>query len=91
MRLTRKHLRHIIREGLLDECPNPGTEMPCPIETAAKMRTAGAMESDVLHWVQLLISEFSGGHEEAMPEEEISMDPMPIHDEGLMDDPISGG
>lgn len=75
MKLTRRDLRRIIQEEtahLIDECPNPETDMPCPIHTASEMRSANAGAEDVLHWVQLLISEFMGGHEEVMPEEEFS-------------------
>ena len=96
MRISERQLRRMIKEEasrVLDECPNPEGDMPCPIETAAKMRSAGASEADVLHWVQLLISEFSGGHEEAHPPEEMPLEPLPIYDEpeGLMDDPHGGG
>tara|TARA_Y100000310_G_C20091749_1_gene538599 strand:- start:102 stop:410 length:309 start_codon:yes stop_codon:yes gene_type:complete len=73
MKITKRQLRRIIREekaALIEECPSAESNMPCPIRTAAEMRAAGASEADVLHWVQLLISEFSGGTEEAYPEEE---------------------
>ena len=73
MKVTKQQLRRIIREekaALIEECPSAESNMPCPIKTAAEMRAADASEADVLHWVQLLISEFSGGTEEAYPEEE---------------------
>jgi len=73
MKVTKQQLRRIIREekaALIEECPSAESNMPCPIKTAAEMRAAGATEADVLHWVQLLISEFLGGTEEAYPEEE---------------------
>ena len=64
MKITKRQLRRIIREEkerLLDECPSPESNMPCPIETASEMANAGASEAEVLHWIHLLLSEFSGG------------------------------
>lgn len=35
--------------------------IPCPIKTAAKMKEAGASESDLMDFVNTLIDEFKGG------------------------------
>ena len=34
-------------------------QMPCPIEAATNLKNSGATESEVLDWVQRLISSFS--------------------------------
>ena len=76
MKVSKNQLRRIIREErarLMEECPDLGSDMPCPIRTAAEMRDAGASGDDVLHWIQLLISEFAAGDGIAgmpVPEEE---------------------
>ena len=65
MKVTKRQLRMIIREekaALTRECPDPESAMPCPIHTAAELRAARATGDDVLHWVQLLLTEFAGGH-----------------------------
>ncbi len=70
MKITKKQLRRIIREekaALTRECPDPESAMPCPMRAAAELRAAGATSDDVLHWVQLLLTEFAGGH--VMPPE----------------------
>jgi len=75
MKITKRQLKRLIREEtvrLLGECPNEGSDMPCPIRTASEMRAAGATDSDVLHWVQLLISEFAGGTQEVVTDDEFS-------------------
>ena len=72
MKITKRQLRQLIREEadrVLDECPSDESQMPCPIRTAAEMQSAGATGEDVLHWVQLLISEFTSGAEVTPPEE----------------------
>tara|TARA_Y100000310_G_scaffold270947_1_gene285059 strand:- start:1156 stop:1470 length:315 start_codon:yes stop_codon:yes gene_type:complete len=73
MKITKGHLRKIIKEEtaqILDECPSADSEMPCPIKTAAALRSAGASGDDVLRWIDLLISEFNQGSEIVSMEDE---------------------
>ena len=73
MKITKGYLRKIIKEEtarILDECPSADSEMPCPIMTATELRSAGASPDDVLHWIDLLISEFNQGSE-MMPIEDV--------------------
>ena len=62
MKGSKTQLRRIIREErarLVEECPDMGADMPCPIRTAADMKNAGATSDDVLDWIQMLLSEFA--------------------------------
>jgi hypothetical protein len=75
MKVSKSQLRRIIREErarMMEECPDLGSDMPCPIRTAAEMKDAGASPDDVLHWIQLLLSEFAAGPDAhaMVPEEE---------------------
>ena len=55
--------------GQMDLAPAPdlpdahghGGGIPCPIKTAAKMKDAGATESDLMNFVNTLIGEFTSG------------------------------
>ena len=58
MKITSRQLRRIIREACAAGHDAHDT-MPCPIEAATKLKEAGATESEVLDWVQRLISSFS--------------------------------
>ena len=73
--------------------------MPCPIKTAAEMQDAGATGDDLLHWIDLLISQFGQGPVAAepaplmSPAEEVIVEPDPVYDEveELIGMPIGGG
>ncbi len=63
-----RHLRMLIREACIQESHG---NMPCPIETAEKLKASGAQPDEVMAWVGELMDVYRGAPTEQLSKEMI--------------------